>query len=60
MEAGGQAQAVQRLFLGEPFADEVDHRHFPPGPFNAVHPVAGQRPVFDIAWGLLCSQTKLL
>jgi hypothetical protein len=34
MEAGGDANAFQRLFFDEPLSDKLDYGHLAAGPFD--------------------------
>src|SRR5512138_1605792 len=49
MQAGCDAQPLERLLAGEALANERQHRHILRGPANTVPPTRGERQVFDIA-----------
>ena len=48
VQAGGDAQALERLLLREPGADVAQHRHRPLGPLDAAMALLGQLQVLDV------------
>ena len=52
VQAGGDAQALERLHLGEAGADVAQHRHRALGPFDAAVALLGQVQILDVVRGL--------
>ena len=48
VQAGGKAQAFERLFLFETFLDLLEHRHLLPGPLDTVAAAGRQFDVFYV------------
>ena len=51
MEAGADAQAVERAVALEALADEAQHGHLALGPFDAADALGGEADVRDIVGG---------
>ncbi len=51
MQAGRQADALERLLFLEPFPDERENRHFVRGVFHAQFAAVGERKVLNVVFG---------
>ena len=48
VQAGGDAQPLQRPLAGEPLPDQADDRHLPRRPLDALDPFLGQTQVLHV------------